>query len=301
MATEGAISLHGFTQGEHRSDFAAYVAALEAFDALSQLQELKALARAQTLTAPGRTVLDVGCGFGLETLRLARAVQPGGQVSGIDLSSEFIAEAQRRAAAAGLAIQFGPGDAQSLPYAEASFDIVRAERVMIYLSDPAQALAEMRRVAKPGGRIAIIEPDFGTNVINVADRALTRAVLDHECDANVPQGWLVRDLQGMLADAGFKQVEIATRIVLFTPELAAGYFTQTGRSALQAGVIDAAGLEHWTNAIADLHARGRLFAAIGYYSVHRQRLTATNRHPCQFCQGDLLPSLSTPTSIIPSV
>ena len=252
-------------KGEHRSDFAAYVAALEAFDALSQLQELKALARTQTQTAPGRTVLDVGCGFGLETLRLARAVQPGGQVSGIDLSSEFIDEAQRRAAAADLAIQFRTGDAQSLPYAEASFDIVRAERVMIYLSDPAKALAEMRRVAKPGGRIAIIEPDFGTNAINVADRALTRAVLDHECDANVPQGWLVRDLQGMLADVGFKQVEIATRIVLFTPELAAGYFTQTGRSALQAGVIDAAGLELWTNAIADLHTRGRLFAAIGYY------------------------------------
>ena len=219
----------------------------------------------QTLTAPGRTVLDVGCGFGLGDTAAGAAVQPGGQVSGIDLSSEFIAEAQRRAAAADLAIQFGPGDAQSLPYGEASFDIVRAERVMVYLSDPAQALAEMRRVAKPGGRIAIIEPDFGTNAINVADRALTRAVLDHECDANVPQGWLVRDLQGMLADVGFKQVEIATRIVLFTPELAAGYFTQTGRSALQAGVIDAAGLERWTTAIADLHTRGRLFAAIGYY------------------------------------
>ncbi len=77
-------------------------------------------------------------------------------------------------------------------------------------------------------------------------------------------GWCAT-CEGMLADAGFTEVEIATRIVLFTPELAAGYFTQTGRSALQAGVIDAAGLGRWTNAIADLHARGRLFAAIGYY------------------------------------
>jgi hypothetical protein len=47
--------------------------------------------------------------------------------------------------------------------------------------------------------------------------------------------------------------------------LAAGYFTQTGRSALQAGVIDAAGLERWSGAIADQLASGRLFAAIGYY------------------------------------
>ena len=188
-----------------------------------------------------------------------------GRVCGIDKSEQFVAEAQRRATAAGLAVELRPGDAQALPYSDAGFDIVRAERVLVYLSDPAKALAEMRRVAKPGGRIAIIEPDFGTNAINVLDRALTRAVLDHECDANIPQGWLVRDLGAMLRDQGFTDTEVATRVVVFTPELAAGYFTQTGRSALQAGVIDAAGLERWSGAIADLLACGRLFAAIGYY------------------------------------
>jgi SAM-dependent methyltransferase len=214
---------------------------------------------------PGRVALDVGCGFGLETLRLAEAVRPGGRVAGIDKSGEFIALAQRRAAAAGLEIDLRAGDAQALPYPDHGFDIVRAERVMVYLPEPMTALAEMRRVAKPGARIAIIEPDFGTNVINVPDRAQARAVLDHECDANVPQGWLVRDLAAMLDDQGFRDVKVTTRIVLFTPELAAGYFTQTGRSALQAGVIDAAGLERWTSTIADLEARDRLFAAIGYY------------------------------------
>lgn len=265
MASEGEISLHGFTEADHGAALQAYVEALEAFDSLGELQELKVLAQERTRTVAGRTALDVGCGFGLETLRLAEAVRPSGHVSGIDKSQEFVALAQRRAAAAGLAIDLRTGDAQVLPYPDHGFDIVRAERVMVYLPEPAKALAEMRRVAKPGGRIAIIEPDFGTNVINVPDRALNRAVLDHECDANVPQGWLVRDLSAMLADQGFRDVEVATRIVLFTPELAAGYFTQTGRSALQAGAIDAAGLECWTSMIADLKARGRLFAAIGYY------------------------------------
>ncbi|MGD9508362.1 MAG: methyltransferase domain-containing protein [Geminicoccaceae bacterium] len=265
MTSEGAISLHGFTEADHGTAFQAYVDALEAFDALGELQELKVLARERTGTGSGRDVLDVGCGFGLETPRLAAAVRTGGKVSGIDKSEEFVALAQRRATAAGLEIELRTGDAQALPYPDHGFDIVRAERVMVYLPDPARALAEMRRVAKPGGRIAIIEPDFGTNVINVPDRALVRAVLDHECDANVPQGWLVRDLPAMLGDQGFRDVEVATRIVRFTPELAVGYFTQTGRSALQAGVIDAAGLERWTSAIAGLAARGRLSAAIGYY------------------------------------
>ena len=265
MTSEGAISLHGFTEANHGTAFAAYVQALEAFDALGELQELKVLARERTLTAPGRSVLDVGCGFGLETLRLAEAVRPGGRVCGIDKSEQFIAEAQRRATAVGLTVDLRAGDAQALPYPDASFDIVRAERVMIYLPDPAKALAEMRRVAKPGGRVAIIEPDFGTNAINVPDRALTRAVLDHECDVNIPQGWLVRDLGAMLRDQGFKDLELATRVVVFSPDLAAGYFAQTGHSALQAGVIDAAGLERWSGTIADLRAQGRLFAAIGYY------------------------------------
>lgn len=265
VTSEGAISLHGFTQADHGAAFMAYVEALEAFDALGELQELKVLARERTHTVPGRSLLDVGCGFGLETLRLVEAVRPNGCVSGIDKSEEFVAEAQRRATAAGLEIDLRTGDAQALPYADHSFDIVRAERVMVYLPEPARALAEMRRVAKPGARIAIIEPDFGTNVINMPDRALTRAVLDHECDANVPQGWLVRDLGAMLGDQGFRDVEVATRIVRFTPDLAAGYFTQTGRSALQAGAINAAGLERWSSTIADLRGRGRLFAAIGYY------------------------------------
>ena len=265
MTNEGAISLREFTQADHGAAFQAFVEALEAFDALGELQELKVLARERTRTMPGRAVLDVGCGFGLETLRLAEAVRPGGRVSGIDKSAEFVALAQRRAAAAGLEIDLRAGDAQALPYPDHGFDIVRAERVMVYLPEPAKALAEMRRVAKPGARIAIIEPDFGTNVINVPDRALARTVLDHECDANVPQGWLVRDLAAMLGDQGFRDIETATRIVRFTPDLAAGYFTQTGRSALQAGAIDAAGLERWSSTIAELQARGRLFAAIGYY------------------------------------
>ena len=123
----------------------------------------------------------------------------------------------------------------------------------------------MRRVVRPGGGIAAIEPDFGMNAINFPDRGLARRVLDHECDAGVPQGWLVRDLLGMLEDAGFTGVEVATRVVVFDPDLAAGYFAQTGRSACQAGVIDADELARWTGTIADLHGRGRLFCSIGYF------------------------------------
>jgi SAM-dependent methyltransferase len=137
------VRLHAFTDLDRAPSITPYVAALEAFDALPQLQELKALARERARIGDGSTVLDVGCGFGLESLRLARLVEPGGKVVGIDKSADFIKEAQRRVAEAKLAIDFKVADAETLPFANATFDVARAERVLVYLPDPKRALDEI--------------------------------------------------------------------------------------------------------------------------------------------------------------
>jgi SAM-dependent methyltransferase len=259
------VQLHAFTDLDRAPSIKPYVAALEAFDALPQLQELKVLARERARIGAGTTVLDAGCGFGLESLRLARLVEPGGKVTGIDKSADFIKEAQARAKAAKLAVDFEVGDAEALPFADAAFDTARAERVLVYLPDPKRAVAELKRVTRQGGAVTAIEPDFGTNAINLPDRALVRRVLEHECDANVPHGLLVRDLRGLMLDTGLHDIEIDTRIVIFTPELAAAYFTETGKTALAAGAIDAGEFERWASGIEDLRKKDRLFASIGYY------------------------------------
>ena len=77
-----------------------------------------------------------------------RLAGPGATVAGIDKSADFIADAAARATAAGLAIDFRVGDATALPWADASFDAVRAERLLIYLADWQAAVREMRRVAQ---------------------------------------------------------------------------------------------------------------------------------------------------------
>ncbi|MCE3556179.1 methyltransferase domain-containing protein [Pseudonocardia sp. RS11V-5] len=238
---------------------------MSSFDRLPLLRELKALAIERTRTGPGSRVLDVGCGFGLETLRLARRVQPGAAVTGVDLSADFVAEGRRRVAAEGVQAALLRADAQHLPFADASFDVARIERVLIYLDDPWAALREMVRVIRPGGTVAIIAPDFDTNTVNVPDTALARAVLAHESDTAVVHGLLVRDLRGHLLDLGVRDVEIASRMVVFDPDLAAQYFTGIGRSAGAAGVIDEEATARWVATIAELRRTDRLFAAIGYY------------------------------------
>ncbi|MBL8908684.1 MAG: methyltransferase domain-containing protein [Rhizobiales bacterium] len=257
------ISLKSFTALDRVGDVEAYVRALEAFDDIPQLQELKRIAR--DMIRPGSSLLDVGCGFGLETVRLARIVGQAGRVAGIDKSVDFILQAKQRAAAAGLAIDYRAGEAQALPYADASFEIVRAERLLIYLKDWQKAVAEMKRVARPGASLAFIEPEFGTTTINLPDRALVRRVMAHEADTAVVVSWLPGQLYYALSDLGLRDVAVSTRVVLFPQDLAAVYFADVGRNAKKDGAISEAELSAWLSAIGDLHKRGRLFGSVGYF------------------------------------
>jgi SAM-dependent methyltransferase len=265
------IALRQFTALDKAPDVASYIRALEAFDGIAQLQELKSISLGRAELARGCNILDVGCGFGLETLRLARQVLPGGTVAGIDKSADFIAEAEQRANAAGLEIDYRAGDAASLPYPDGSFDFVRSERLLIYLDDPEQAVREMKRVAKQGGRLAFIEPDFSTTTINLPNRPAVRRALDHEVDTAVVKSWLPGPLLAMLGDLGLADIRVDTRVVIFPQDLAATYFSGVGSHSAKAGVLTADELAAWLDGIADLKAAGRLFGTVGYFLFTARR------------------------------
>ncbi len=243
----------------------AYISALEAFDGIAELQELKELARARGGVAAGKSILDVGCGFGLETRRLAEAAGSQGKVHGLDKSADFIKEAQRRAEAAGQPIAYQTGDATALPYGDNSFDCVRAERILIYLTDVSAALSEMCRVLKPSGKIALIEPDFSTNTINISDRTLARRVLDHEIKTAVENSFLPGSLMVALEDLGFANIEISSRALIFPQELAASYFSSLAVNALEAGKITTSENGAWQTELDDLKAQDAIFATISYF------------------------------------
>ena len=255
------LSLNAFTAIDQYNATEVYIRALEDFDRIEQLQELKQIEKAAVPTSS--SVLDVGCGFGLESLAFAR--WGIGAVHGLDRSELFIAEARQRAAQAGLAIDYRVGSADELPFPDGSFDHVRAERLLLYFDDVVPAIAEMKRVLRPGGTLALLEPDFSTTTVNLEDRVLLRRVMAHEADTAVAQSWLPGRLSTLLPKLGFNDISIATRVVVFPQDLAAAYFLGAGQKAGDAGVISAAEHEAWQREIGALRSDKALFGSEGFF------------------------------------
>jgi ubiquinone/menaquinone biosynthesis C-methylase UbiE len=108
---------------------------------------------------PGSRGLDVGCGIGLQELLLAEAVGPGGHVTGVDLSPEFLVYARDIAEKAGISdqVSFQEGDMNNLPFDNDTFDWVWSANCAGYApGEPLTLLKELARVVKPGGSVTII-------------------------------------------------------------------------------------------------------------------------------------------------
>jgi ubiquinone/menaquinone biosynthesis C-methylase UbiE len=102
----------------------------------------------------GLDALDIGCGTGFLSLELAAR---GHRVTGIDFAPAMLALAKEKAAASGAAIRFEEADAEQLPFAAGSFDLVITRHVLWTLPHPEAAIDEWIRVLRPGGRLAVID------------------------------------------------------------------------------------------------------------------------------------------------
>ena len=108
-----------------------------------------------------RDALDVGCGVGHWGMLLGEQMPPSARVTGVDREPAWVAQATARAAARGLGgrYRYVQGTAERLPFAADSFDLVTCQTVLIHVPDAAAVLREMIRVARPGGIIAVCEPN----------------------------------------------------------------------------------------------------------------------------------------------
>jgi ubiquinone/menaquinone biosynthesis C-methylase UbiE len=159
---------------------------------------------------PHARVLEVGSGLGILAAQVTAAAA-GVEVVGLECSAEQIA-----AAVQSPAVRYVAGDAHELPFADSTFDLAYARYSLEHVADPARVLAEMRRVLRPGGRIAVMENDvtlmrFDPPCPAFEDVWTRFAEYQRQLGGDALIG---RRLFRLLKDAGFQQIELS-----FQPEV----------------------------------------------------------------------------------
>jgi len=167
------------------------------------------LAAAQVTS--GQKVLDVACGTGVLSRAAALRAGPEGAVVGLDPSPGMLAVAQQISAA----VEWRPGVAESLPFADSSFDAVISQFGLMFFTDRSQAIREMIRVLAPGGRLAVAVWDTLENspAYFVEVGMLKRLVGDPSADA-LRAPFVLGDrakLAALFEQSGITSPEVTTR------------------------------------------------------------------------------------------
>ena len=228
-----------------------------------QAGTLVELLHCDTAYAAGSTVLEVGCGVGAQTITLAQR-SPEARFTAVDVSTQSLAEAQRKASQAGLTnVEFRQADIFALPIETESFDHVFVCFVLEHLARPVEALLILKRVLRPGGTITVIEGDHGSTYFHPDSAAAHTAIqclvtLQREAGGN---GLIGRELYPLMVEAGFDSVRVSPRMVYVDssrPDLVDGFTKKTFTAmiegirepAISAGLIEP---ERFDAGIRDLH------------------------------------------------
>ncbi len=155
---------------------------------------------------PGEVVLDLGAGAGFDAFLAARQVGPAGRVIGVDMTHEMLAKARANARKAGFAnVEFRLGEIENLPVADSSVDVVISNCVINLSPDKGRVFAEVFRVLKPGGRVAV------SDVVRTAELPA-----DIASDAELMCGCVsgaasVGEVEGWLRAARFDKISVALK------------------------------------------------------------------------------------------
>lgn len=249
---------------EDVDQFTDYLETLTGADAVRAYKR-----RSHRLLEPtaGDRILDVGCGRGDDALMLAEAVGPGGEVVGVDNSETMVENARERGADVP-AVRFAVEDALDLPFADDDFDAARADRVLQHLESPDEALSELRRVTRPGGRVGVSDPDWATAIVDT-NTGHTEAFLslEHACPRHPTTG---RQLHRLATGAGLVDVDVDTWTLTSTDlafiEEAGGLEAWTD-AMVAAGEATEAEVEAWFDGLRRADERGSFFSSITGFTV----------------------------------
>jgi ubiquinone/menaquinone biosynthesis C-methylase UbiE len=217
-------------------------------------------------TGDGSTVLDIGCGLGGEAIRIARRVGKTGMVYGVDASQALITEARRRTRELDLRLQFQVCDAHGLTFKDGSFDVCRAERVLLYLENPATAVVEMARVTRPGGQVVIFDFDYCARFIDSDFAPMTRHI--EALLASEPRNPAIgRELPHLMRKAKLKIDAVEPVTLMTTITIARWIYAAALSKGIMTGVFTAIDVEAWWREQEAMEQNGRFYHAQPGYIV----------------------------------
>jgi ubiquinone/menaquinone biosynthesis C-methylase UbiE len=217
---------------------------------------------------PGQRLLEVGCGGGHALQAAAELVGPTGLAVGVDVAATM-AEAARARTAGHAHVTVCLADAQHLPFADGVFDGCRAERVLQHLPDPAEALAEMARVTRPGGLVLVGDTDWGGWLLDAPDDQATHAVLEAAARRS-RNPWIGRQLVGLFHQVGLRdlQVEVVTYPGSdFDWAARVHGLTAAVKQAIASGALASEQAHAWLQDRRRAAAQGRFFSALPLVTV----------------------------------
>lgn len=219
----------------------------------------------------GKSVLDIGCGSGLDTLALARLVGDSGFVHGVDFDAEMIHCADERIEQTATEqslrhrVKHQCADAYHLPFQADEFFATRSERLFMHLSDPQLALAEAVRVTQPGGRLVIVDTDWGSVSAHTGADAIERRLADFRAEVFIPNGYSGRRLAALMSDANLGNIHTET-VALHTRDLELWRFLTLAQSvadlAVEHGVVDSDELVEWDRAMQRTSKTSAFFGSV---------------------------------------
>jgi ubiquinone/menaquinone biosynthesis C-methylase UbiE len=197
-----------------------------------QASTLVELLHSDTLYPAGSKVLEAGCGVGAQTITLSRN-SPDARITSIDISENSVAEAKKKAEAAGCAnVEFQQGDIFNLPFEPEAFDHIFLCFVLEHLAEPVEALLRLKKVLKPGGTITVIEGDHGSAYFH-PDNDTARRTIQCQIELQKMAGGnanIGRELYPLLTKADFNSVHVSPRMVYVDasrPQLVDGFTRKT--------------------------------------------------------------------------
>jgi SAM-dependent methyltransferase len=165
---------------------------------------------------------------------------------------------------------FGVGDAMNLPYDDGSLDACRAETLLQHLTDPHQAVHEMTRVTRPGGRAAIPEFDTGTTLAGHPDRETTQVIPQRPADDAV-QAWIGRQLPQLFRHAGLTDPSGTPAMVLAGQQMIRMLLSRHVDRLGEENMLTPQQVRQWWSQLDQRAAEGPLIAGRGVFVVAATR------------------------------